>query len=132
LVAVLMACGVAILGTPQSAAASATKCVWYPNGSVCNHTEGYGTVVRWIQARRSKVSASLICNYSADISVLDGRNPSRVKFFRNYRHNGCTPGLAYFNATVNGAFAVGDITSVRWYESGNDPSGYANVVLAVY
>jgi hypothetical protein len=115
------------IATP--ALAFAQKCTWAPYGLVCNSTYGNGDYVAQISAIRDKANAEMICNYSAHISVLDGRNTANVKYFRSFYHAGCTPGRAYFNTYPQRHFACGDITSVAWWENGVRQGGYANVRL---
>jgi hypothetical protein len=124
-------CTVLLLAAGPRADAAATNCLLESGGTVCNVTNGFGRYVGYIGATRNKFSWSYICDYSADISVLDGRNHARVKFFRHVGpHNGCTALRAWFRVDVGRYFANGDVTSVRWYEEGlGGTPQYANVTI---
>ena len=127
LVSTLSAMGLFFTASPASAAAQ--KCTSAPYGYVCNSTYGSGAWVPQITAVRGKASGDLICNYSAHISVLDGRNHANVKFRQTFRNSGCTVGRAWFNSYPARHFSCGDVTSVAWFEDGRQEGGYANVKL---
>jgi len=132
MLAFLVACamsavGVIAMATP--ALAYANRCTPAPYGYVCNTTYGNGAYVPQVTAVRGKASGDLICNYSADISVLDGRNQSRVKYYKHFSYGGCSVGRAWFNAYPVRTFACGDVVSVAWFEDGKREGGYANVRL---
>jgi hypothetical protein len=129
LVAVLLLATVGSLTFASPASAYAQGCTAAPYGYVCNTTYGNGNYVPQVTAIRTKASASWICNYTAHISVLDGRNTANVKYFRSFYHGGCTVGRAWFDAYPQRYFSCGDITSVAWFEDGVRQGGYANIRL---
>jgi hypothetical protein len=114
-----------LLTSASPASATAQQCAAF--SATCNTTYGSG-------ARVDKVVAIhdfpwRICNYGADVSVLDGRNHAHVKWFKHITVNSCVPLRAYITFTINRTFSCGDVTSVLFY-SGSDPTGgYANVRL---
>lgn len=113
------------------ASATAKSCTQHTWGRVCNTTYGSGARVDHVLASRDKyfIKDPYICDYSADISVLDGRNRAHVKYFAHPSHVGCIFGdYAGLDQAVHRVFACGDVVSVRWYDR-DGASGYANRTL---
>ena len=95
-----------------------------------NHkTYGDKAQVDSIYAIRTRVKGDppLVCDYSADVSVLAPRG--RVKWFGHQKHVGCTPVRAFFKLNVNRTFRCGDETSIGFYENKAPQGGYAIMKL---
>lgn len=129
LVAALLLAFVGMGVAAQPASAYAQGCTAAPWGYVCNTTYGSGAYVPQVTAIRTKISGELICNYSADVSVLDGRNQAHVKWYQHFSHGGCSAGRAWFNAYPIRTFPCGDVTSVAFFENGARQGGYATIRL---
>jgi hypothetical protein len=128
LATVVLAVVALTLGSTSSASATGTACAQHLVGRICTTVYGAGARVDSVSVSREKwnINWPFICNYSADISVLDGRNPARVKYFAHPTHAGCTRGaIAVLGVAVHRTFACGDIVSARWYDD-DGASGYAN------
>lgn len=127
-VGVALAAGLAASVTVATPAhADAQSCARAGVGSVCNTTKGSGAYVREIWAIRDKGWS--IMNPSADASVLDGRDNSRVKWFQHKSRTGSDIGRSWLIFYPQRTFSCGDVTSVRFYENGTPQGGYANVRL---
>lgn len=129
IIAVAVLAAGAVLGA-STASATATSCISHHIGRVCSTVHGSGARVDRVGVTRENWNLRLyeICDYSAEISVLDGRNQARVKFYTHPSHIGCTSpaSLLILSGQINRTFACGDVVSVRWYDRSGSPSGYVN------
>jgi hypothetical protein len=88
--------GFNVLGVSMLAFATAEGCTSAPQGYICNKTRGDKARVDSIYVIRTRVKGKprLVCDYSADASVL--APGGRVKWFSHQKHVGCTPVRAFF------------------------------------
>ncbi|HEY2703199.1 MAG TPA: hypothetical protein VGL20_05870 [Candidatus Dormibacteraeota bacterium] len=91
--------------------ASAVGCTWAPYGDTCMGVSGNGLHVDSVRVSRGKSDRSLICDYSATVTVSGVR-----QVWRSGAHSGCTPADAWMDIAINRDFADQSQICGRFFE----------------
>lgn len=105
--------GIVAMPTPANAAASG--CTAAPYGYVCGGVSGTHKYINHAYVVRGKASWDMICNYQGLFTIYD-QHGSAIYQHHTSRHNGCTPGRAWFDWYPRINFSNGVKECAAFYE----------------